>query len=117
MNHQLIAIAIISILIGISCGILIAILIKIIRRKQEVDSLIRPRNIVGLFGTVEVPFDRDSKGKIRVNIKGSIVDFIAMTDRPITLNKGDKVFIVEMKDSRVWVIPAEDLKLGYDSEN
>jgi membrane-bound ClpP family serine protease len=117
MNNQLLKIAIVSISIGIFCGILIAILIKIVRRKQEVDSLIRSENIVGLFGTVEVPFDGNSKGKIRVNIKGSIVDFIAMTERPVTFNKGDKVFIVEIKDSRVWVIPADYLKPGYDAEN
>jgi membrane-bound ClpP family serine protease len=117
MNYQLLKIAIISILIGVLCSILIAIVLKIFRRTQKVDSLIRPDNIIGLFGTVEIPFDRNSKGKIRVNSKGSIVDLIAMTDRPIAFNRGDKVFVVEIKNNRAWVIPTDYLKPGYETED
>jgi hypothetical protein len=114
MNNYLVKVAVASILIGIVGGIAIAILIKLFRRKQEVDSLIRPHNLVGLFGTVEVPFDRNSRGKVRVNLKGSQVDFIALTDRPVTLNRGDTVFIVEIKDSRVWVVSTDYLDPSYD---
>jgi membrane protein implicated in regulation of membrane protease activity len=117
MNNYLLKVVIASILIGITCGILIAILIKTFRRKQEVDSLIRPNNIVGLFGRVEIPFDRNSRGKVRVKLKGSQVDFIALTDRPVTLNKGDTVFIVEIKDSRIWVVPTSYLDPSYDEKN
>jgi hypothetical protein len=117
MNQKLIEIAVISISIGVLVGILIALIIKIFRRKEEVDSLIRPSNIVGLFGTVEIPFDQNSKGKIRVNLKGSIVDFVALTDRPIAFKRGDKAFIVEMKNNRIWVVSADYLNPSNDTEN
>jgi membrane protein implicated in regulation of membrane protease activity len=110
MNYTLVQIAIISILIGVFIGIVIAILLKLFRKKQEIDSLIRPPNVVGTLGTVEIPFDNHNRGKVRVNLKGAIVDFIAYTDRPVSFNRGDKVFIVEMKDNKVWVISAEELK-------
>lgn len=110
MNHALFQIAIISVLIGVILGIIIVVFIKLFRKKQDIDSLIRSNNIIGDLGTVEVPFNSNSKGKVRVNLKGAIVDFIAYTDRPINFNQGDKVFIVEMKDNRIWVISADEIQ-------
>ncbi|NJO93219.1 MAG: NfeD-like protein [Hydrococcus sp. RM1_1_31] len=110
MNNLLFQIAIISVLIGVFLGILIAITIKVFRKKQEIDSLIRPINMVGALGTVEVPFDSKSRGKVRVNLRGSIVDFTAYTDCPFSFNRGDKVLIVEIKNNRAWVISADDLR-------
>jgi membrane protein implicated in regulation of membrane protease activity len=110
MNNQLLIIAGISIAIGIFCGILIVLLLYIGRRNKTANSLVHSHQIVGLFGIVEIPFDAKSKGKVRVNVKGSFVEFMAFTDEPQQFNKGDRVFIVEMKGNKVWVVAKDTLQ-------
>ena len=80
MNYLILVIAGISIAVGLFAGALIVWFIFFWRRRQVVDSLMRGEDVVGIYGTVEVPFDTNSKGKIRVEIKGSMVDLIALTD-------------------------------------
>lgn len=90
---------------------IILALMRIGIRETTVNSLISPDDIIGMLGTVEVPFDSKSKGKVRIKLRGSIIDLIALTDCPQKLNKGDKVFIIDLKDSRAWVIPENQLML------
>lgn len=104
MNYLILITAVISIAIGLFIGALIVWLIYFWRRRQIVDSLMRPEDIVGVYGTVEVPFDANSKGKVRVDIKGSMVDLIALTEEDQEFNPGDRVFILQMKGNRVWVV-------------
>jgi membrane protein implicated in regulation of membrane protease activity len=108
-NPQLVFIALVSIAIGVLCGVLVVIVVKLWRKQHVIDSLIVANEIVGLSGTVEIPFDRQSKGKVRITTKGSTIDLIACTDTPKTFQQGDRVFIVEMKGNKVWVIPEEYL--------
>jgi membrane protein implicated in regulation of membrane protease activity len=59
---------------------------------------------IGSYGTVEIPLNHNSPGKIRVNIKGSLVDFVALTDENQEFFPGDRVVVVRMKGNRVWVV-------------
>ena len=95
--------AIISIIVGILCGTIMAWVLHILKHSQ-VDSLVRSTDLVGLWGTVDIPFDKNSKGKIRVNVKGSVVGFIAFTEQDRELTKKEKVFIVGVENNRVWVV-------------
>ena len=108
---NLFVVALIAIAIGIFCGAVIVLLIVIQRRRQKVDSMRSTNNLIGLYGTVEVPFDNTCKGKIRVNIpgQGSTVDFVACTDDSKSLQPGDKVFIVQVKKNQLWVISEESM--------
>ena len=110
MNYLLIITTIISVAIGLFIGALIVWLIYFWRRRQIVDSLMRPEDIVGIYGTVEIPFDAHSKGKVRVDIKGSMVDLIALTEETRTFNAGDRVFILQLKGNKAWVIAEESVK-------
>ena len=103
---SLIIVALMAVAIGIFCGAVIVLLIIIQRRRQKVDSMVSANNLVGLYGTVEVPFDKNCKGKIRVNMpaQGSIVDFVACTDDSKSFQPGDRVFIVQVKKNQLWVI-------------
>jgi membrane protein implicated in regulation of membrane protease activity len=47
---------------------------------------------------------------VRVNVQGSIVEFVAVTDEPKAFSKGDRVFIVEMKGNKVWVVAEDSLQ-------
>lgn len=104
MSNPILIIAAIAIALGILCGVFIVGLIYLQRRKQEADSLIRIDNIVGCFGTVEVPFNRNSPGKVRVNLKGSLVDFVAFTEENQQFQQGDRIVVVGMKGNKVWVV-------------
>ncbi|KAB8332827.1 NfeD-like protein [Scytonema tolypothrichoides VB-61278] len=104
MKNLILIIAGIAIAVGIVGGVLIVGLISLQRRRQVVDSLVRSDNIIGCFGTVEIPLNYNSPGKVRVNLKGSLVDFVAFTDETQQLHQGDRVVVVGMKGNKVWVV-------------
>lgn len=104
MNNPIVIIACISVVVGLVVGVVVVWLIYIQRRRQVVDSLVRTKHLVGRSGTVEIPFDAHTQGKVRVNVKGSLVDFMAFTDEPREFSPGDRVFVVGMKGNKVWVV-------------
>lgn len=104
MNNPILIIITISLVIGICCGALIVWLIYIQRRNQVVDSLVRTDNIIGRCGIVEIPFNRNSQGKVRVNLKGSMIYLQAFTDEEKEFNIGDTVLVMGIKGNKVWVV-------------
>ncbi len=108
---NLFIVALIAVTLGICCGAIIILLIVIQRRRKKVDSMVSTNNLIGLYGTVEVPFNNTCKGKIRVNIpgQGSTVDFVACTDDSKSFQPGDRVFIVQVKKNQLWVISEESM--------
>ena len=103
MNYLILTITGISVAVGIFIGALIAWFIYFWRRRELIDSLMKPEDLVGLCGIVELPFDADSKGKVRVDVRGSMVDLVALTEDRQELKVGDRVLIIQMQDNRVWV--------------
>lgn len=110
MNYLILVIAAISITIGIFVGALIVWFIYFWRRRQVVDSLIKPEDVIGLYGTVEIPFDAESKGKIRVKIKGSMVDVMSITEESREFNPGDRVFVIQMRKNKALVVSEESIR-------
>ncbi|MGK7922251.1 MAG: NfeD-like protein [Trichodesmium sp.] len=96
-------VAIISIIVGILCGTIMSYVLYSLKNGQ-VNSLVRSSDLVGLSGTVEIPFDKNSKGKIRVDVKESAVEFIAFTEDNWEFTKGEKAFIVGVENNKVWVV-------------
>lgn len=96
-------IAIIAIMMGGLCGTAIVWALRSLQQ-QQADSLVRSQDLLGLAGVVELPFDRHSRGKIRIVIKGSTVQFMAMTTDESCFNPGDKVVIVGRENNKVWVV-------------
>lgn len=103
MNYFLLTITVISITVGIFIGALIVWFIYFWRQREIVDSLMKPEDLIGLWAIVELPFDAQSKGKVRVEVKGSIVDLVALTDDQQGFLQGDRVLIIQMQGNRVWV--------------
>lgn len=104
MNNSILILTVISLTIGIILAILILGLIYLRQRNQKVDSLVRMNNIIGRSGTVEIPFNNTNQGKVRINIKGTLIDYIAFTDEPREFNQGDSVFVVATKGKKIWVV-------------
>ncbi|MGF1600763.1 MAG: NfeD-like protein [Thermosynechococcaceae cyanobacterium] len=101
------------VLIALAMGLLMgtamsSILLSL--RRRHADSLIRSEDLVGLNGTVEVPFDASSRGKVRLEVKGTSRDFVAMTDHPSLLDFGTSVMVVGTKNNQVWVVAEETLQ-------
>ena len=113
-QEQLLIIALIAIAVGIFGGIIFVLVLQIQRRNVTINSSIRSKQLVGAIGTVQVPFDQNSRGKIRVGIKGSLVDFIALTNSPEVLEAGERVLIIEVRENKVWVVPENYLTRGQE---
>jgi uncharacterized membrane protein (GlpM family) len=110
MKEQLLTLAIVVIVLGVLLGTVVVLLISWQRRKQVVSSLPSLPQLVGLIATVEVPFDRTDRGKVRVNAKGAIIDVVAYTDEASGFQAGDRVLITEARGDRVWVVSEQTLR-------
>lgn len=71
---------------------------------RQVNSMVRTEDLVGLTGIVEIPLDASQRGKVRLQVKGSNVAFMAYTDEIQRLEAGDTVLVVGMEDNRLWVV-------------
>jgi hypothetical protein len=100
-------IAIAATVMGVLCGSLMAGSLRALRRRR-VDSLIRTNDLVGLTGTVELPFDQTCRGKVRLLVKGTLTDMIASTDEVKSLQPGDRVLVVGTEQDRIWVVADQD---------
>ena len=98
-------ILIIALLMGLGMGTAIASILVALHLRQ-VDSLVRSADLAGLMGVVELPFDPQSKGKVRVDVRGTLVDFVARTDEETMFEQGDRVLIVGSENNRLWVVSA-----------
>lgn len=107
-----IAIAI-SLAIGLFCGTAMASAMHALQRRK-VDSMVRSSDLIGLSGTVEIPFDKNSKGKVRLNVKGSLVDFVAFTEEAKDFARGEKAFIVGMEKNKIWVVSEDSLAVSTE---
>ncbi|MCL2925263.1 MAG: NfeD-like protein [Trichodesmium sp. MAG_R03] len=104
MKNQILMLVYISVAVGIFGGILIVLLLSIFRQRQVINSLVSPQDLLGLPCTVEIAFDTNSRGKVSLNIKGSNLELIARTEESTKFSKGEKVFIIGMENSQVWVV-------------
>lgn len=98
-------VAALALAVGLSVGAAIAWIVRILPRRQA-DSLVRTQDLVGLVGTVEIPFDASCKGKIRVSVKGAVVDFPAFTtEESKGFVKGEPVLIMGVENNnKVWLV-------------
>jgi membrane protein implicated in regulation of membrane protease activity len=104
------AIAALALGVGLSLGTAMAWIVSSLPARQ-VDSLIRTQDLVGLMGTVEIPFDASCKGKVRVGVKGVVVDFPAFTtEESKGFVKGEPVLIVGVENNKVWVVSETTLQ-------
>jgi membrane protein implicated in regulation of membrane protease activity len=98
-----------AIAIGTLCGTAIVWVLHSLRQR-EADSLVRTGDLAGLSGIVEIPFDSSRRGKVRVNAKGMMIDFTASTQEAVAFAKGERVVIVGVEGSRIWVVSEKSFK-------
>ncbi len=93
----------IALAMGIVCGGTLAATLRYLKHRR-VDSLVRNEDFSGLVGTVELPFDTHSKGKVFLEVGGSTLHLIARTDEEISFQPGDRVLVVGRSQNRLWVV-------------
>jgi membrane protein implicated in regulation of membrane protease activity len=97
-----------SLFFGVFFGTAIVVLLQRLHDNQA-NSIIRPDDLIGLLGTVEIPFDCNSRGKVRINVKGTNLDLIALTQSSTVLNRGEQICVVGTENNKVWVVEREAL--------
>lgn len=97
---------IISLAFGIFCGTSMASVMRVLK-EAKVDSLVRTSDLSGLSGIVEIPFDKNSRGKVRLNVKGSTVAFSAFTEENKEFVVGENVFVVGVENNKLWIVSEE----------
>ncbi|MEM7796844.1 MAG: NfeD family protein [Cyanobacteria bacterium P01_C01_bin.118] len=95
-----------ALIMGILLGGTLAIALRHLARRHA-DSLIRTEDFAGRVGIVELPFDAKSKGKVRLELRGSVLHMMALTDDTKQLMPGDKVLVVNVEHNRLWVVSDE----------
>ena len=77
-------------------------------KHSRADSLVRPDDLVGLTATVELQLSAGQRGRVRVEVKGSLVDYTAHTDEEIPLEQGERVLVIAMEGAAVRVVREDD---------
>ncbi|NEQ51963.1 MAG: DUF1449 family protein [Leptolyngbya sp. SIO3F4] len=95
-----------ALIMGILLGGTLAITLRHLARRHA-DSLIRTEDFAGRVGVVELPFDSKSKGKVRLELRGSVLHMMALTDDTKQFVPGDKVLVVNVESNRLWVVSDE----------
>ena len=102
-------VALIAGLMGLLCGTMAAVVLRSLSR-NSVNSLTRPEDLAGQVGTVEIPFDAHSRGKVRLRIRGSTVGFFALTQEDRTFQPGESVLVVGLENNKLWVVSTDALE-------
>ncbi|WOD39397.1 hypothetical protein [Nodosilinea sp. E11] len=102
-------VALIALLMGLFCGLGAALVLRSLSR-QSVSSLIRPEALTGQLGTVEIPFNAHSRGKVSLSIGGSTVSFFAITQEEREFHQGERVLVVGMERDKLWVAAVEGVE-------
>lgn len=99
-------IALIALSMGLVCGTGAAVILRSLG-SETVSSLIQPEEIAGQIGIVEIPFDADSRGKVRLSLKGSTLAFSARTEEARAFQRGERVLVVGLENGRLWIVGME----------
>lgn len=99
---------IIALLTGLLCGTVISLIMRGLTNRQ-VNSLVRSDDLVGVIGIVEIPFDQDSKGKVKLTVKNSDLYLIAYTQENRPFQKGEEVLVVGMDNNKLWVVSSDQM--------
>lgn len=81
---------------GISSGLFAALTFRV-ASKTGVSSTAHASHAVGRVGRAVAAVQKGSMGKVRIELQGQVVDFLATTDDEL-IARGDAVLIEDMKD-------------------
>lgn len=101
--------ALISLAVGLISGGLGQILVGRATR-MGTDSALTQRDMIGRVATVLVPFSGTQTGKIRLQVKDTTLDLLALSTDGRDLRQRDEVVVLEINDGRAMVSAVSDLE-------
>jgi hypothetical protein len=107
--HSQFAILPLSIGMGLAAGTGVAYAMRRLSR-QEVTSLVSRRDYSGMTARVLLPVSREQRGKIRLEVKGQLIDLPATTDEEAVFGRHDEVFVVEVEEHEAVVVAPVESK-------
>lgn len=108
-NHLLLIVAIVSVAVGGVCGGCVVCLLFAARKRILANSLAHNHSLIGHLGTVQIPFDSNSKGTITIAANHATKELVALTEYPNSFSQGDRVVVVQMQKSHAWVVAEKAL--------
>lgn len=99
---------ILSLITAFLTGTAVHFLITLIKRHLH-DSSIAEKDMVGVAGRVLVPARGQDPGKVRIELKGDIIDLLAVSDDGKDIEAGSEVFVVALDGQRARIARQEDL--------
>jgi len=93
---------------GVATGFTAAFLIQYLR-KHEVGVAAGEEDMKGLEGKALLPLPPGGRGKIRLEVRGQIVDFVAVSEDTRLLEAGDRVVVIDFRDQQAVVVSAKQL--------
>jgi membrane protein implicated in regulation of membrane protease activity len=90
-----------AVIAGIGSGVFAVTVIRALSRRAPSSLPTTDQDVVGLVGRVIVPASEGAKGKVRIDVKGSYVDCVAIAREPLAV--GDSVVVEECEGAEVTV--------------
>ena len=97
----------IAIAIGILCGGTTVGILGWLKTQEQANSLLTTDDWIGACGTVEIPFSQDTRGKVKLDVKGTQVRIQAQTSEAKEFEVGDRIVVIRVENNRAWIV-AED---------
>jgi membrane protein implicated in regulation of membrane protease activity len=94
---------------GVGTGFAAAFIIQRLK-KAEVGLAVTEAEYQGKEATVLLPVEPESRGKIRLLVRGQTVDMVARTDSSKPIDKGCKVLVIEIEGNVAVVEAAPELE-------
>ncbi|MBW2463647.1 MAG: hypothetical protein JRH11_18495 [Deltaproteobacteria bacterium] len=98
-----VAIAALSVAVGYLTGFGITAAVRHLKR-EKVTSTVSTTDCIGASGRVLRPVSGDAAGRIRVELKGRLVDFIAETDEASDFAIDDEVLVYDVREDGVALV-------------
>src|SRR5690606_593626 len=92
-----------SLFTGFGIGFTVAYTLHRLKREQ-VDSSLRLRSLIGEEAGVVLPVDAEHRGKIRIERPDRRIELVAKTDEKEPLQRGDRVIVIQMDGDTAHVV-------------
>jgi membrane protein implicated in regulation of membrane protease activity len=92
----------IALALGTGAGVVAVAIMRSLHRGSS-GEIATVGDYAGRTGRVLLAFDRESLGKLRLEIGGTTVDVLAKTDEAEPFRRGDEALVVEMQDHTAFV--------------
>lgn len=94
--------------VGLGLGLGAAWVFRLLQ-KEQIDASTKADDFLGVAGTLSVAARGNDPGKVRVTVRGDIIDMLALSDSGQDLSAGEEVVIVGIEGDKARVLRKGDI--------